>query len=121
MISADAITCPRCGARFNHIAPTAIAVMLAIAVLYVSSSVIGENPVGWWIRVEFPACLRLAEGRRSVLTAVTFGAEANRSDGASRPMKRPDGGIVLSEELRITNQHTRAIPQLEAFEKLLAL
>ena len=36
MISADASTCPRCGASFNRtlVAPVGIAIMLAIAVLY---------------------------------------------------------------------------------------
>jgi len=36
MMSANATTCPRCGANFNRalVAPVGIAVMLAIAVLY---------------------------------------------------------------------------------------
>jgi uncharacterized paraquat-inducible protein A len=37
MISANASTCPRCGAIFNRtvVAPVGIAIMLAIAILYV--------------------------------------------------------------------------------------
>jgi hypothetical protein len=39
----------------------------------------------------------------------------------SRPMKGPDGGAVLGKELRMPDKHARAIPQLEALEKVLAL
>jgi hypothetical protein len=39
----------------------------------------------------------------------------------SRPMKRSDGRVVLGKELRMPDKHARAIPQLEAFEKVLAL
>jgi uncharacterized paraquat-inducible protein A len=35
MVSADAITCPRCGTRLNRtVAPAGIAIMLAVAILY---------------------------------------------------------------------------------------
>jgi uncharacterized paraquat-inducible protein A len=39
MISANARTCPRCGAIFNRtlVAPVGIAIMLAITILYVLS------------------------------------------------------------------------------------
>jgi hypothetical protein len=47
------------------------------------------------------------------------GLSLDRAHCASRPMKRPDGGVVLGKELRMPDKHARAIPQLEAFEKVL--
>jgi hypothetical protein len=35
-------------------------------------------------------------------------------------MKWPDGEVVWGSGLRMPDKHARAIPQLEAFEKMLA-
>ena len=54
-----------------------------------------------------------------------YGLIHGRNRGVARapqgPMKRPDGDVVWGSGLGMPDKHARAIPQLEAFKKVLAL
>ena len=54
-----------------------------------------------------------------------YGLIHGRNRGVARApqgrMKRPDGDVVWGSGLGMPDKHARAIPQLEAFKKVLAL